>query len=479
MYATIDQFHQALIQGQTTCEGAVRHYLQQIASNEHLNAFTEVYETDAIEQARACDQLFQSQGIPADKPLLGVVIAGKDVICLANKQVSAASKMLAGFQSQYSATAVARLQDAGAIFIGSCNCDEFAMGSSNENSVYGPVKNALDPTMVPGGSSGGSAVAVQANLCLVSLGSDTGGSVRQPADFCGIVGYKPSYGRISRYGLIAYASSFDQIGVFARDVSDVAKLLAIMAGPDAYDSTALPTSPTAAEWNTIHANADQSPAKIAYFQTAIEHPSLDPEIRQALQQEILRLQGLGHTVEPVGFDLMDYLVPTYYVLTTAEASSNLGRYDGVRYGHRSNHPPANLEDFYRQNRTEGFGPEVQKRILLGTFVLSTGYYDAYFQKAQQVRRLLVDQIDDLFTRYDALLMPSAPTTAFPIGRKPQDPLAAYLGDIYTVLANLTGVPAIALPRFKHSNGLPFGYQLMGAREQDVPLLHLARAIQTS
>lgn len=475
-FRTIAEFHQALQQGTTTCVQTVEDYLSRIEAQQPvLNAFTEVYASDARIKAQELDQVFQIHGIPANQPLFGVVVALKDVICYAGKQVSAASKMLAGYRSSYSATAIERLIQAGAILIGSCNCDEFAMGSSNEHSAYGPVRNALDTERVPGGSSGGSAVAVQADLCLISLGSDTGGSVRQPADFCGLVGYKPSYGRISRYGLIAYASSFDQIGIFARDVDDVALTLQVMAGPDEYDSTVLPDNAFGSKLSEQYEQAAK-PARIAYFRAAIEHDSIDPVIRASIQAKIEQLRAAGHTVEAVDFDLMEYLVPTYYVLTTAEASSNLGRYDGVRYGHRSTQPAANLEAFYQHNRSEGFGLEVQKRILLGTFVLSTGFYDAYFQKAQQVRRMLVDRLDQLFLSYDALLMPNSPSTAYKLGEKQNDPIAAYLGDIYTVLANLTGVPAIALPAFQHPNGMPFGYQLMSAREQDVTLLQLARSL---
>lgn len=478
-FRTITAFHQALQRGSTTCAQTVDAYLARIEAQQPLlNAFTEVYAADARAKAQELDQYVQANGLPTHQPLFGVVVALKDVICYAGKQVSAASNMLQGFRSSYSATAVERLLEAGAIIIGSCNCDEFAMGSSNENSAYGPVRNALDPERVPGGSSGGSAVAVQADLCLISLGSDTGGSVRQPADFCGLVGYKPSYGRISRYGLIAYASSFDQIGIFAREVEDIALVLQVIAGPDAYDSTALPDAGFSSTLAVNFSQERSKPARIAYFQTAIEHDSIDPVIREHIQNKIQQFRAAGHTVEPVEFDLMEYLVPTYYVLTTAEASSNLGRYDGIRYGHRSTQPAANLEAFYQHNRSEGFGPEVQKRILLGTFVLSTGFYDAYFQKAQQVRRMLVEKLDTLFQSYDALLMPTAPSTAYKLGEKQDDPIAAYLGDIYTVLANLAGVPAIALPAFQHPNGMPFGYQLMSGREQDVTLLQLARSLSS-
>lgn len=410
----------------------------------------------------------RASGQPLGK-LHGVVIAIKDVICCKDHQVTAASKILEGFISVYNATAVQKLLDEEAIIIGSCNCDEFAMGSTNENSAYGNVLNALDETKVPGGSSGGSAVAVQAGLCMLSLGSDTGGSVRQPADFCGIVGLKPSYGRISRYGLIAYASSFDQIGIFGNNIDDVALTLEVVAGADEYDSTVsqLPVE------NYTPQKDKSKKYRIAYFEEAINHPSLDKEIAAAINNCIAKLKSDGHTVEAVQFDLLDYIVPAYYVLTTAEASSNLSRYDGIRYGHKTSRQPEDLNHFYKLNRSEGFGKEVQRRIMLGTFVLSTGYYDAYFSKAQQVRRLLVNKVNDIFNNYDALILPTAPTTAFTIGEKTDDPIEMYIADIYTVFANLTGVPGISVPLFKHSNGMPFGLQVITDKFKEVTLLQLS------
>ncbi|HET9429695.1 MAG TPA: amidase family protein, partial [Chitinophagaceae bacterium] len=369
-------------------------------------------------------------------------------------------------------TAVEKLLAEDAIIIGSLNCDEFAMGSTNENSAYGPVLNALDPTKVPGGSSGGSAVAVQAGLCMVSLGSDTGGSVRQPADFCGIIGMKPGYGRISRYGLIAFASSFDQIGIFGNTIPDIAIVLAVIAGPDEYDSTV--SRKPVEDYAALLDNAKQF--RFAYFSEALDHPSLDPEIGLSIKNKIEELQQQGYTADPVHFELLDFIVPAYYVLITAEASSNLSRYDGVKYGYRSPARELELTEFYEKTRSEGFGKEVKRRIMLGTFVLSAGYYDAYFTRAQKVRQLLNDKLEELFKNYDFIIMPTSPVTAFNLGEKMDDPVAMYLADIYTVMANLLGVPAISLPLFKHSNGLPFGLQLIARRFDELPLLQVSHLL---
>jgi len=470
VFSNITNYHTDLINAHTTCVEAVTHYLQQIQQQQHLNAFVAVYGEEALAAAAALDEKRKAGG-PLKK-LHGVVIALKDVICYKDHTVTAASKILEGFTSLYSATAVQRLLNEDAIIIGSCNCDEFAMGSTNEHSVYGKVLNALDNDKVPGGSSGGSAVAVQAGLCMLSLGSDTGGSVRQPADFCGIIGLKPTYGRISRYGLIAYASSFDQVGIFGTAIADISAVLETISGPDDYDSTALTDKMPALDISPVAAKK----YRIAFFPEALDHPSLDAEIKKAIVDCIKALKAAGHTVEPVSFKLLDYIVPAYYVLTTAEASSNLSRYDGVRFGHRSKEPVEELTDFYKHNRTEGFGKEVQNRIMLGTFVLSAGYYDAYYGKAQQVRRLIVKTNDALFNDYEALIMPTSPTTAFPFGEKTSDPVAMYLADIYTVFANLAGLPAISLPLFRHSNGMPFGLQLLTQKADELTLLRLSNEL---
>ena len=449
---------------------AVEHYLEQIGSRRHLNAFLEVYEDEAREKARQLDAR-RNNGDPTGL-LHGVVVGIKDVICYKDHPVSASSHILGNFTSLYSATAVERLLQEEAIIIGRLNCDEFAMGSTNENSAYGKVLNALDETRVPGGSSGGSAVAVQAGLCMVSLGSDTGGSVRQPADFCGIVGLKPGYGRISRYGLIAYASSFDQIGIFAQNIPDTALLLQVMAGPDEFDSTVSrqEVPPYARLLDTTRK------FRFAYFEEALNHPSIDPEIAGTIKSKIGELKAAGHVAEPVQFDLLDYIVPAYYVLTTAEASSNLSRYDGVKYGHRTAQPGADLAALYEQTRSEGFGKEVKRRIMLGTFVLSAGYYDAYFTRAQKVRRMLSQQTSEILKSYDFVIMPTSPVTAFRAGEKMDDPIAMYLADIYTVMANLVGCPAISLPLFRHTNGMPFSLQLMSNRYDEVSLLQVSNLL---
>jgi aspartyl-tRNA(Asn)/glutamyl-tRNA(Gln) amidotransferase subunit A len=455
---------------------AVQHYVERIAATQHLNAFIQVYEAESLQRARQLDE--QRASGEAMAPLHGVVIGIKDVIAYEGHSLTAASKILQGFESVYSATAVQRLLDAGAILIGSLNCDEFAMGSTNENSFYGKVLNAADNSRIPGGSSGGSAVAVQAGLCMLSLGSDTGGSVRQPADLCGILGLKPGYGRISRYGLIAYASSFDQIGIFGTQVADLALALEVMAGADGMDSTAM-QDPVPAFSRELAAAADQAKSyRIAWFPEALEHPSLDPEIAGAIKGLLEDLKAEGHHVEPVSFKLIDHIVPAYYVLTTAEASSNLSRYDAVKFGYRSQEPADDVHELYKSTRSEGFGWEVKRRILLGTFVLSAGYYDAYFTRAQKVRKLLYDQTQLIFKEFDYIFLPTSPSPAFKIGEKTEDPISMYLADIYTVMANLVGIPAISLPLFRHSTGMPFGVQVMSNRSAELSLLRISEDLMT-
>ena len=384
--------------------------------------------------------------------------------------------MLENYTAVYSATAIERLLAAGAIIIGRQNCDEFAMGSSNENSAFGPVKNAANQSLVSGGSSGGSAVAVQANLCMVSLGSDTGGSVRQPADFCGVVGFKPSYGRVSRYGLIAYASSFDQIGILSKNISDTAIVLEVIAGADEFDST-VSSQVVPAYSEALHTVSAKK--KIAYFKETLSHPGLDPEIKNQIENQIEQLRAAGHTVDAIDFDLLNYIVPTYYVLTTAEASSNLSRYDGIRFGHRTAENVEDLNALNTLSRTEGFGAEVQRRILLGTFVLSAGYFDSYFTKAQQVRQKLVDFTHQVFEQYDFIISPTVPTTAFKIGMEHPSATDIFLADIYTVYANLVGIPGISLPLYTHSNGMPFGLQVMSASFNESALLQFSNSIMKS
>ncbi|MBL0304815.1 MAG: Asp-tRNA(Asn)/Glu-tRNA(Gln) amidotransferase subunit GatA [Chitinophagaceae bacterium] len=470
-FSSIEQFHAQLQEGKVTCLQAVQYYLQQIRSTRHLNAFIEIYADEALQRAKLLDEK-RLAGQTIGK-LHGVVIGIKDVICYKDHKVSASSNILKDFTSIYSATAVERLLSEEAIIIGNLNCDEFAMGSTNENSSYGKVLNALDETRVPGGSSGGSAVAVQAGLCMLSLGSDTGGSVRQPADFCGIIGLKPTYGRISRYGLIAYASSFDQIGIFGNNVPDVAVLLEVMAGADEYDST-VSHREVPAYSSLLSGNKK---FRFAYFDEALNHPSLDIEIANSIKNKIEQLKEDGHEVAAIEFDLLDYIVPAYYVLTTAEASSNLSRYDGIKYGHRTAKKDIDLTEFYKLTRSEAFGKEVKRRIMLGTFVLSAGYYDAYFTRAQKVRQLLCDKTAAIFKSYDFIIMPTSPVTAFKAGEKMDDPIAMYLADIYTVMANLVGCPAISIPLFKHSNGMPFGLQVMANRFDEVSLLQISSMLK--
>ncbi|MEY4098042.1 MAG: hypothetical protein RL170_886 [Bacteroidota bacterium] len=472
-FTSIKDYHAALVAERTTCTQAVKYYLDQIAAQENLNAYLEIFSEEALSLAASLDAQ-RNQGKSLGK-LHGVVIGIKDVLSYKGHKLSAASKILENYTAVYTATAIQKLLDEGAIIIGRQNCDEFAMGSSNENSAYGPVKNSIDHSKVPGGSSGGSAVSVQAGLSMISIGSDTGGSVRQPADFCGVVGLKPSYGRISRYGLIAYASSFDQIGIFSKTIEDAALVLEVMAGADEFDST-VSSKPVPAYSKEISKEIDKatSPKKIAYFKETLFHPGLDAEIKTQIENYLKQLETKGYIVEAIDFSLLSYLVPTYYVLTTAEASSNLSRYDGIKFGHRTKESITDLNDLYKKSRTEGFGEEVQRRILLGSFVLSAGYFDAYFTKAQQVRQKLVDLTNTVFSTYDFILSPTVPTTAFTLGEKNHTATEMFLADIYTVYANLVGIPAISIPLFTHSNGMPFGLQVMSASFNEVGLLSFSK-----
>jgi aspartyl-tRNA(Asn)/glutamyl-tRNA(Gln) amidotransferase subunit A len=449
MYRSFAEVKNALSSGVSVLD-VVNNYLSRIEEHTGLNAFLEVFEDSAKAQAIRVDEKLRSG--EAGK-LAGMVIGLKDNLCYKGHKVSASSKILEGFESLYTATAVERLLDEDAIIIGRLNCDEFAMGSSNENSAFGAVKNPLNIDLVPGGSSGGSAAAVAAGLCTAALGSDTGGSIRQPASFTGTYGYKPSYGRISRYGLIAYASSFDQIGPFTNNLEDAALLLSIMAGQDEMDAT---SSSKPIENYTEFTRPDN--LRIAVIAESFDVSGIDPEVSERMELIMKRLTEEGHAVERVSFPYLDYMVPTYYVLTTAEASSNLSRFDGVHYGHRSTEAKG-VEQTYKLSRSEGFGPEVKRRIMAGTFVLSQGYYDAYYTKGQKVRRVLRNKTDEIFQNYDLILLPTTPSTAFRLNDV-KDPIQMYLQDIYTVHANLTGNPAISLPLGKHSNGMPFGIQIM-------------------
>ncbi len=471
----IEQYHLDLKHQKTSCKTAVQFYLDSIASQTHLNAFVEVYAEEALNRALALDNL-RLEG-KVIKRLHGVVIALKDVICYKDHKVTAASKILNGFVSMYHASVVQYLLDEEAIIIGTCNCDEFAMGSSNENSSYGNVLNPIDNTKVPGGSSGGSAVAVKANMCMISLGSDTGGSVRQPADFCGIVGLKPGYGSVSRYGLIAFASSFDQIGIFGNNIKDVTLVLEIISKTDDYDSTMNQKQSLENIYQQLEVKTIKN-YRIAFFKEVMNHPMLDFEIKNQIKNQLDALKNEGCIVEEIDFDLLDYVVPTYYILTAAEASSNLSRYDGVRYGHQTSEKTNSLNEYYVKNRSEGFGKEVKRRIMLGNFVLSSGYMDAYFTKAQQVRTLLIEKTTAVFKNYDVIVMPTSPVTAFKLNEKKKDPVQMYLADIFTVFANLTGIPAISIPLFKHNNGMPFGLQILSKKENELTLLQFAQQLST-
>jgi aspartyl-tRNA(Asn)/glutamyl-tRNA(Gln) amidotransferase subunit A len=469
-------FHQErgrLLSGEASCESIVEDRLARIREAAGLNAFLAVYADDAIAQARDIDR---RAGAGGAGPLAGMVVAVKDVICMAGKKVTCGSKFLEGFESPYDATVVRRLRDADAVVIGKTNMDEFAMGSSNENSAFGPVKNPRDPERVPGGSSGGSAAAVAAGLATTALGTDTGGSIRQPAALCGVVGLKPTYGRVSRYGLVAFASSFDQIGPFAGTVRDVADVLSVIAGHDPLDSTSadVPVPDYAAAIET--GGGDLSGLRVGipkeYFPEG-----LDSDIRGAVMAMVGLLEKAGASVREVSLPHTDYTIATYYILTTAEASSNLARYDGARYGRRAA-DPKDLHEMYTRSRSEGFGDEVKRRIMLGTYVLSAGYYDAYYRKGQKVRRLIRDDFDAAFRDVDVLVTPTTPTTAFRFGEKTDDPLTMYLSDIFTVSANLAGLPGISIPCGRDSRNLPIGLQLLGRRFDEQTILRTADYLET-
>lgn len=470
-YTCLADLQAELKAGSVKMIDVVNAHLERIEQHADLNIFLEVFAGDARERATVVDQKFQHGS--AGK-LAGMIISIKDNMCYKGHGVSASSKILEGFESLYTATAVQRLIDEDAIIIGRTNCDEFAMGSSNENSAFGSVKNPLDPKLSPGGSSGGAAASVAADLCHVALGSDTGGSIRQPASFTGIIGHKPTYGRVSRYGLIAYASSFDQIGPFAKDMSDIARVMEVMGGADPMDSTcSLKPADEHGELST-----PEGKLKIAYFPDVLDRDGLDPEIKAHIQGKLEELKAAGHELNPVEFPYIDSLVPIYYILTTAEASSNLARYDGVHMGYRSENA-TDLESTYKKSRTEGFGEEVKRRIMLGTFVLSSGYYDAYYGKAQKARNLIRQKTDEILADNDAILLPTSPHTAFPLDQELSDPTVMYLEDIFTVQANIAGNPAISIPTGKHSNGMPFGIQLMTNRFEDDKLLRIAKMVSES
>lgn len=469
-FTSLKKVQQELAEAKLSCVELVDYYLKEIESKKDLNAFLETFDTSAKEQAVQIDAKLK-QG-KAGK-LAGLIISIKDNICYQGHRLSASSRMLEGFESLYSATVVERLLEEDAIIIGRTNCDEFAMGSSNETSYFGVVKNPLDKSKVAGGSSGGAAASVAAGLCMAALGSDTGGSIRQPASFTGTVGFKPTYGRVSRHGLIAFGSSFDQIGTFTTNVEDAALISEIIAGTDEFDSTASRTK-VPSYFNSLD-QLQEKKLKIAYFDCYVNHEGIDPEVKKRTIEIIDKLKLDGHQVEEVSFDYLDQIVPTYYVLTTAEASSNLARYDGIHFGYRSLNA-TDLESTYVKSRSEGFGKEVKRRIMLGTYVLSAGYYDAYYTKAQKVRRLVKESTMKVFEQYDFIISPTSPHTAFDINAQKDDQIKMYLEDIFTVQANLAGIPAISLPLGQNSEQMPFGIQLMASEFNEEKLLAFSKEL---
>jgi aspartyl-tRNA(Asn)/glutamyl-tRNA(Gln) amidotransferase subunit A len=467
---TIAETTEALLRGETSARVQAESALQAAEHlNDELNAFLEIDRAGAIKRADAIDEQIKA-GAPG--ALTGIPVAIKDNICVRGMQTSCGSRILGPYKPPYNATAIERLLDAGAVVIGKTNCDEFAMGSSNENSAFGPVKNPWDTTRVPGGSSGGSAAAVAAGIVPVALGSDTGGSVRQPASLCGVIGVKPTYGRVSRYGLVAFGSSLDQIGVFAQDARDAAAILQVIAGRDLHDATTADVP--------VPDYADETEKNVKGLRIGVSRTllgeGLAEEVRGAIEKAIEAYRDLGAQIVDIELPHARYAIAVYYIIATAEASSNLARYDGVRYGFRAEEAPA-LRDMYRRTRDEGFGPEVKRRIMLGTYVLSAGYYDAYYLRAQKVRTLIRKDFATAFETCDAVLTPTAPTPAFRFGEKVDDPLAMYLNDIYTVTANLAGVPGISVPCGLSSEGLPIGLQLLGPYWSEGLLFRLAHAYQ--
>lgn len=469
----------AIAAGQTSAVEATGAYLAAADGASTIGAYNELWHEEALAAAAEIDNAIAAGG-PA-LPLAGVPVAIKDNICTATGRTTCSSKMLANFRAPYDATVIGKLKAAGAVILGKTNLDEFAMGSSTENSAFAPTRNPWDTSRVPGGSSGGSAAAVSAGLCAAALGSDTGGSIRQPAALCGVVGLKPTYGRVSRYGLVAFGSSLDQIGPLTRDVADCALLTQIISGPDPLDSTCLPHSV-----DDYLQGLDQPLQRLRiglpgeFFSDA-----LDGEIHAAIDKAIEVYKSLGATIVPVSLPhsridsdangtLSSYAVSCYYIVATAEASSNLARYDGVHYGHRTEQKVADIIELYSKSRAEGLGAEVKRRIMLGTYALSSGYYDAYYVKALKVRRLIRNDFDEAFKQCDVLLCPTTPSTAFKLGEKTQDPLQMYLADIYTISANLAGLPGISLPAGLSRAGLPIGMQLIGAPFGESTLLRTAR-----
>ncbi|WP_263350600.1 Asp-tRNA(Asn)/Glu-tRNA(Gln) amidotransferase subunit GatA [Acidicapsa acidisoli] len=470
--ATIAELRRAITDGALTAtELAERYYARIAEHNPLLNVYLSLTKEQALEQAASVDAI-AAKGDPLS-PLAGIPVGIKDVLVMQGAPSTAGSAILKGYHPPYDATAVTKLKAAGAVLLGKINCDEFAMGSSNENSAYGPVRNPVDTERVPGGSSGGSAAALAANLAVATLGTDTGGSIRQPASFCGVVGVLPTYGRVSRYGLIAFASSLDRVGPFAANVRDAAEILQVIAGPDVNDAT---SSSRPVEDYAAESEKDVKGLRIGIPEEYFAE-GLDAEVRAAVESGIDALRATGCEIKTISLKHTKYAIPVYYLVATAEASANLARFDGVRYGHRSA-SATNLSSMYRLSREEGFGPEVKRRILLGTYALSAGYYDAYYKKAQQVRRLLADEFLTAFAGVDAIVTPTAPTAAFKLGEKTDDPLAMYLADIYTVTASLAGICGVSVPCGATAEGLPVGMQVLAPHFGESVAFRVAQAVET-
>jgi aspartyl-tRNA(Asn)/glutamyl-tRNA(Gln) amidotransferase subunit A len=468
---TVERARAAVAERATTAAALVECFYARIKKEDaEIGAYLTLCRERALEQAERVDRMVaEGKPLPA---LAGVPVGIKDVMVTRGVRTTAGSKILDSFIPPYDSTAVARLEQAGAIVLGKLNCDEFAMGSSNENSAFRPVRNPRDKSRVPGGSSGGAAAAVAAGMAVATLGSDTGGSIRQPASFCGVVGLLPTYGRVSRYGLIAFASSLDHIGPLTRTVKDAAIVLRTIAGRDPMDATSaeVPVPDYVAEL--------EKPVRRLRIGVAKEYfgEGLDSEVRKAVEAAIQKLAGLGCEIVPVSLPHTSYAIPTYYIVATAEASSNLARFDGVRYGYRAR-GARTLSDMYRRSRDEGFGAEVKRRIMLGTYALSAGYYDAYYLKAQKVRTLLTRDFDEAFTGVDVIVTPTSPTPAFKLGEKVDDPLAMYLADIYTVTADLAGIPGISVPCGETREKLPIGMQILGRHFDEATILRVAHAYE--
>ncbi|KAK3604784.1 hypothetical protein CHS0354_000442 [Potamilus streckersoni] len=453
-YKPYHELRRSLNEGTITCREVVEHYLNVIQQTAHLNIYLSVFTKRAIEKADLLD-MKRHKGAPLGK-LFGMCISIKDNIAIKEERLTCGSKMLENYTSLFNATVVERLEREDALILGKVNMDEFAMGSSNETSAFGATKNFINEDYVPGGSSGGSAVAVSSGTCMVALGTDTGGSVRQPASFCNVIGLKPTYGRVSRYGLVAFASSFDQIGVLSHSASDAALVSEVISGYDERDST---SSQSVVPSYSIHLD------------------DLNVEIRCLIEAKLEALQSRGATLVPISLPHISYSLATYYILTTAEASSNLARYDGVRYGYRDKEA-SDLMSMYVQSRNKGFGKEVKRRIMLGTYVLSSGYYDAYFKKAQQVRRLIRDDFMKVFEKVDVVVSPTSPSFPFKFGEKASNPIDMYLADTFTVGVNLAGIPAVSIPAGLGTNGLPVGIQFMGKAYDEQTILNMCHFFET-